>query len=183
MPACYCGDAALPEGGRGHGRGEARPTARDGRADEGDAGRRRCFGKGTIRADGRNIHDMYLFEVKKPAESKGPWDYYKLRRHASRRTRPSGRWTKAIARCNADLRERAADTSMTIFGVPGPGAVRPAAARADQRRVLRDALARPRRHLRPAQHHQLRPRRAVHDGRLRRVDAARICSASATGAR
>jgi branched-chain amino acid transport system substrate-binding protein len=37
------------------------------------------FGKGTIRADGRKIHDMYLFEVKKPAESKGPWDYYKLR--------------------------------------------------------------------------------------------------------
>jgi branched-chain amino acid transport system substrate-binding protein len=37
------------------------------------------FGKGTIRADGRKIHDMYLFEVKKPAESKAPWDYYKLR--------------------------------------------------------------------------------------------------------
>jgi branched-chain amino acid transport system substrate-binding protein len=37
------------------------------------------FGKGTIRADGRTIHDMYLFEVKKPSESKGPWDYYKLR--------------------------------------------------------------------------------------------------------
>jgi branched-chain amino acid transport system substrate-binding protein len=37
------------------------------------------FGKGTIRADGRTIHDMYLFEVKMPAESKGPWDYYKLR--------------------------------------------------------------------------------------------------------
>ncbi|BAT61322.1 hypothetical protein GJW-30_1_03879 [Variibacter gotjawalensis] len=37
------------------------------------------FGKGTIRADGRHIHDMYLFEVKKPAESKGPWDYYKTR--------------------------------------------------------------------------------------------------------
>jgi branched-chain amino acid transport system substrate-binding protein len=37
------------------------------------------FGKGTIRADGRKIHPMYLFEVKKPAESKGPWDYYKLR--------------------------------------------------------------------------------------------------------
>src|SRR6059036_2271164 len=30
------------------------------------------FGKGTIRVDGRKIHDMYLFEVKKPAESKGP---------------------------------------------------------------------------------------------------------------
>ena len=36
------------------------------------------FGKGTIRADGRKIHDVYLFEVKKPSESKGPWDYYKL---------------------------------------------------------------------------------------------------------
>ncbi|GJD52908.1 hypothetical protein OPKNFCMD_5675 [Methylobacterium crusticola] len=34
------------------------------------------FGKGTIRADGRKIHDMYLFEVKKPSESKGPWDLY-----------------------------------------------------------------------------------------------------------
>ena len=39
----------------------------------------RLFGKGTIRPDGRKIHDMYLFEVKKPAESKGPSDYYKLR--------------------------------------------------------------------------------------------------------
>jgi branched-chain amino acid transport system substrate-binding protein len=37
------------------------------------------FGKGSIRADGRKIHDMYLFEVKKPAEPKYPWDYYKLR--------------------------------------------------------------------------------------------------------
>jgi branched-chain amino acid transport system substrate-binding protein len=36
------------------------------------------FGKGTIRVDGRKMHDMYLFEVKKPAESKGAWDYYKL---------------------------------------------------------------------------------------------------------
>ncbi|MDB5552739.1 MAG: transporter substrate-binding protein [Rhizobium sp.] len=36
------------------------------------------FGKGVIRADGRKIHPGYLFEVKKPSESKGPWDYYKL---------------------------------------------------------------------------------------------------------
>ncbi len=36
------------------------------------------FGKGTIREDGRKIHPAYLFEVKKPSESKGPWDYYKL---------------------------------------------------------------------------------------------------------
>src|SRR5579863_1476219 len=33
---------------------------------------------GTIREDGRMVHDMYLYEVKKPAESKGAWDYYKL---------------------------------------------------------------------------------------------------------
>ncbi|BAT61323.1 hypothetical protein GJW-30_1_03880 [Variibacter gotjawalensis] len=37
------------------------------------------FGKGMIRADGRKIHDMYLLEVKKPSESKGPWDYMKVR--------------------------------------------------------------------------------------------------------
>ena len=37
------------------------------------------FGKGVIRADGRKIHDMFLFEVKKPEESKYSWDYYKLR--------------------------------------------------------------------------------------------------------
>jgi len=37
------------------------------------------FGKGTIRADGRKIHPAYLFEVKKPSESKGAWDYYKVR--------------------------------------------------------------------------------------------------------
>lgn len=36
------------------------------------------FGKGYVRADGRKMHDMYLFEVKKPSESKGPYDYYKL---------------------------------------------------------------------------------------------------------
>jgi branched-chain amino acid transport system substrate-binding protein len=39
----------------------------------------RLFGKGYVRQDGRKIHPMYLFEVKKPSESKGPWDYYKLR--------------------------------------------------------------------------------------------------------
>jgi branched-chain amino acid transport system substrate-binding protein len=35
------------------------------------------FGKGTIRVDGRTLHPMYLFQVKTPAESKGPWDMYK----------------------------------------------------------------------------------------------------------
>ena len=33
---------------------------------------------GRIREDGRMVHDMYLFQVKKPAESNYPWDYYKL---------------------------------------------------------------------------------------------------------
>ena len=37
------------------------------------------FRKGVVRADGRKIHDMFLLEVKKPEESKYPWDYYKLR--------------------------------------------------------------------------------------------------------
>lgn len=36
------------------------------------------FGEGAIEANGRKIHPAYLFEVKKPSESKGPWDLYKL---------------------------------------------------------------------------------------------------------
>ncbi len=35
------------------------------------------FGPGQVRQDGRKVHPMYLFKVKSPAESKGPWDYYK----------------------------------------------------------------------------------------------------------
>jgi branched-chain amino acid transport system substrate-binding protein len=37
-----------------------------------------CFGPGSIRADGRKLHPAYLFEVKKPSESSGVFDYYKL---------------------------------------------------------------------------------------------------------
>ena len=37
------------------------------------------FGKGVVRADGRKLHPAYLVEVKKPEESKGPWDLYKIR--------------------------------------------------------------------------------------------------------
>ncbi len=37
------------------------------------------FGKGTVRADGRKIHDAYLLEVKSPAESKYPGDFYKVK--------------------------------------------------------------------------------------------------------
>jgi len=35
--------------------------------------------RGQVREDGRMVHDMYLFEVKAPEESSGPWDYFKLR--------------------------------------------------------------------------------------------------------
>ena len=34
--------------------------------------------RGVIRVDGRMVHDMYLVEVKKPAETRYPWDYYKI---------------------------------------------------------------------------------------------------------
>ena len=37
-----------------------------------------AFGPGRVREDGRKIHPAYFFEVKSPAESRGPWDYYKL---------------------------------------------------------------------------------------------------------
>jgi branched-chain amino acid transport system substrate-binding protein len=37
-----------------------------------------AFGQGSIRADGRGLFNSYLFQVKKPSESKGKWDYYKL---------------------------------------------------------------------------------------------------------
>ena len=36
------------------------------------------FGTGSIRPDGRAVHAMYLYEVKKPSESKGEWDIYKV---------------------------------------------------------------------------------------------------------
>jgi branched-chain amino acid transport system substrate-binding protein len=36
-----------------------------------------AFGNGVLRKDGRKLHSMYLFEVKKPSESTGTWDLYK----------------------------------------------------------------------------------------------------------
>ena len=36
------------------------------------------YATGSIRPDGRFVHDMYLMQVKSPAESKKPWDYYKV---------------------------------------------------------------------------------------------------------
>ncbi len=58
--------AAKQSGGATVARMKAMPTDDD------------AFGAGSIRADGRKIHPVYLFEVKTPGESKAPWDYYKL---------------------------------------------------------------------------------------------------------
>ncbi len=33
---------------------------------------------GRVREDGRHVHDMHLVEVKKPEESRGPWDLYRI---------------------------------------------------------------------------------------------------------
>ncbi|WP_028605987.1 ABC transporter substrate-binding protein [Ottowia thiooxydans] len=56
------------------------------------------FGKGSIRADGRKIHPVYLFEVKAPKESKGPYDYYKLKQ-----TIPADQAFRPLAEGNCPL--------------------------------------------------------------------------------
>ena len=68
------------------------------------------FGKGTIRADGRKLHPAYLFEVKKPSESKYPGDFYKTRATIpAERGLPSaqGRRLPAGERLNGARRRRA----------------------------------------------------------------------------
>ena len=71
------GRAALPEGGRGDSRRDdgTKVIAQMKKMPTDDP----LFGKGTVRADGRKVHPAYLVEVKKPSESKGPYDYYKVR--------------------------------------------------------------------------------------------------------
>ena len=66
----------------------------------------KLFGKGTIRQDGRKIHDMYLFEVKKPEESKAPVGLLQDARHHPRRPRRSVRSIKANARWSSSRRRR-----------------------------------------------------------------------------
>ena len=51
-----------------------------------------------IRADGRKVHDMHLFEVKSPAQSKEPWDYY-----IHKRTVPAAEAFRPIALGNCPL--------------------------------------------------------------------------------
>lgn len=52
---------------------------------------------GVIRPDGRMVHDMYLMEVKKPADSKYPWDYYKM---VAKVAGEDAYMTKAESRCS-----------------------------------------------------------------------------------
>ena len=52
---------------------------------------------GYIRADGRMIHDMYLMQVKTPAESKEPWDYFKIARRFRAKRRIIARAIQVLA--------------------------------------------------------------------------------------
>ena len=93
----YSARAALPEGGR-----RAEAATPDGQAVVAKMKEMPTddplFGKGTIRADGRKIHPAYLFEVKKPAESKVSVGLLQAASRPSRRTRRSVRSRTAIAR-------------------------------------------------------------------------------------
>src|SRR6059058_300102 len=74
------------------------------------------FGKGTIRVDGRKIHPAYLVEVKKPSESKGPWDYYKIRA-----TIPAEQAFRPLDQGDCPLVKKYRDADrepVTLFGVP-----------------------------------------------------------------
>ncbi len=77
MAGVYAGVHALPQGGREL----EKRGGRQGRRcrNEEVADRRSVFGKGSVRADGRVLHPAYLFEVKKPSESKHKFDFYNVR--------------------------------------------------------------------------------------------------------
>ena len=68
------GDAAISEGGQG---GRHQGLGCGGQEAEGIAGGRQFAQGGKVLENGRMVHDLYLFEVKKPPDSKKPWDYYK----------------------------------------------------------------------------------------------------------
>ena len=64
------------------------------------------FGKGPLRADGRRLIPAYLFEVKKPEESKYPWDYYKLVATIAPERRRQAARGRATARCSRNSLNR-----------------------------------------------------------------------------
>ena len=114
---------------------------------------------GYIRPDGRMVHEMYLMQVKTPAESKEPWDYFKVAQ-----TIPGEQAYQSLARsaCTKCYAEVALTTlsdppgrvtrsaAPAFFDSPydrtlrhsAARAAEPAAARAGQRLVLRDPVAR-----------------------------------------
>ena len=75
------GDADLSQ--RGQGRWHDRRRQGDGRAAQDQRSTTCSPTDGIIRPDGLLQHSMYVMQVKTPAESKGPWDYYKLVRTMS----------------------------------------------------------------------------------------------------
>ena len=88
------------------------------------------FGKGTIRADGRKIHDAYLFEVKKPAESKYPGDFYHLRA-----TIPAAEAFRPLK--DGSARWRAAELSSLPLARVAAREAMPGGERSDPSRMLR----------------------------------------------
>ena len=133
---------------------------------------------GCIRDDGRMVHDMYLMQVKTPEQVDRAVGLLQRRRDVQGRAgrgRPRPRSKCALvevsdaggAAAGADRATQDADGNLRH---PAAGLPRPAAARPGQRLVLRDAEPGPGGDLRPAQHRQLRARRALHDRRLRGLD-------------
>ena len=74
--ADYSAAMTLPE--RGQGDWYRRCGQGDGQIEEATKINDMFAKNGDIRPDGRMVHDMYLMQVKTPAESKYPWDYYKV---------------------------------------------------------------------------------------------------------
>ena len=65
--------------------------------------------EGRIREDGRTLHPVYLFEAKKPSESKSPWDYYKLKA-----TIPAAEAFQPLSRIRMPAGEEVADQTHLI---------------------------------------------------------------------
>ena len=104
---------------------------------------------GHLREDGRLVHDMYLAQVKTPAESKGPWDYYKVlstipgdqafRLARGRRLSAGGALIQAVNQVFQPIRPR---SGLTAFaGAPRPRRVGPNVADRPRRKFARPPTA------------------------------------------
>ena len=151
------------------------------------------FGKGEIQPNGRTIHSAYLFEVEEAVGIQGPVGFLQADRHGSGRPgvhAAVGKQVRAGEEVTGHARRpRAGEAAyrvkrdMSAKDRSYAGSLRTASGGTDQRLVLRAAQPRARRDLRHAQHHQFRPRRALHDGRVLRLFPAQRDRASATGRR